>query len=91
MGTPEHAVKKALDAYLKTLNAYVFAPVQSGRGRRTVDRLACLCGHFWGIEAKAPGEKPTALQLKILKDIKAVGGVAAIVTLDGKRLVWEFL
>ena len=91
MRTPEAIVKKALDAKLKSMGAYNFSPVQSGRGKRTVDRLVCVGGYFWGIEAKAAGEKPTALQRKILDDIKAAGGVAAIVTLDGDRLIWEFL
>ena len=91
--TPEGKVKKALDAYLKSQKVYVFAPVQTGRGKRTVDRVCCVDGYFIGIEAKATADKkPTALQMKTLKDIKAAGGKAMIVWFDkNERLIWECL
>jgi hypothetical protein len=90
--TPEHAVKKALDAELERMGAYNFAPVQKGFGRRTIDRLACIDGKFWGIECKAGDEQPTALQRECLRQIKAAGGYAAVVRLDvNGKLLWEFL
>jgi hypothetical protein len=90
--TPEGKVKKALDAELKRMGAYNFAPVQKGFGQRTIDRLACVGGRFWGIECKAGSEQPTALQRECLRQIKAAGGCAAVVHLDENNvLVWEFL
>ena len=43
------------------------------------DIIACYQGRFIGIEAKANGGKPTALQLKNLNDIKNCGGQALVV------------
>jgi hypothetical protein len=39
----------------------------------------CLHGKFFGIECKANGGKPTALQLKHLDDIRKAGGVALLI------------
>ena len=76
MDTPEGKVKKKYRARLKALGAYDFKPVQMGYGQRTIDDLCCVQGFFVGIEAKAPGEKPTPLQERTLKEIHDAGGIA---------------
>jgi hypothetical protein len=44
------------------------------------DILACYQGAFLGLEVKQPGEKPSAAQRHVLREIEAAGGVAAVVT-----------
>lgn len=46
------------------------------------DIVACIEGKFVGIECKANGGKPTALQLKNLNAIVAAGGYAFVVDED---------
>lgn len=43
------------------------------------DIVACINGTFVGIECKANGNKPTALQLKNLNAIVTAGGYAFVV------------
>lgn len=78
--TPESKVKKKVIDMLKARNAYYAMPVASGFGNAGVpDILACCNGRFVGIECKAKGGKPTALQLSNLKKIEQAGGVALII------------
>jgi Holliday junction resolvase len=78
--TPESKVKDKVKKLLKECGAYYTMPVASGYGNAGVpDILACLKGRFIGIECKANGGKPTALQLSNLKQIKEAGGVSVIV------------
>jgi hypothetical protein len=44
------------------------------------DILACFQGAFLGLEVKQAGEKPSAIQRQVLKEIEAAGGIAAVVT-----------
>ena len=75
--TPEGKVKKEVIAYLNELGAYYFMPVTGGYGRSGVpDIVACLYGHFVGIECKAGNNQPTALQEKNLKAIRSAGGLS---------------
>ena len=76
--TPEGYEKEKLKEYLKTLGAYEFWPVQTGYGRRTIDLLACVRGHFVGVEVKKEGYVPsdfTAAQILVMKQIREAGGV----------------
>jgi Holliday junction resolvase len=78
--TPERAVKDKVVAQLKTLGAYYFYPVTGGYGASGVpDIVACLKGRFIGIECKANGNKPTALQQMNLDKIAAQGGIALVI------------
>jgi len=78
--TPEAKVKARVVAQLNDLNTYYFYPVTGGFGRSGVpDIVGCLDGSFFGIECKAGGNKPTALQMLSLKHIKATGGIALII------------
>lgn len=78
--TPEAKVKKAVRQVLVNLGAYYVMPVTGGYGNSGApDFLVCLQGRFIGIECKAGGNKPTALQELNLKNIRDAGGVALVV------------
>lgn len=78
--TPEAKVKKKVVEALKSLGAYHFYPVTSGYGASGVpDIVGCYRGRFFGIECKANGNKPTALQQMNLDQIAAQGGIALVI------------
>lgn len=78
--TPEGKVKKECRAYLKSIGAYVFSPVQMGYGAATVDDLICYKGNFIGIEYKRlVGGKLTERQDRCLWAISHAGGRAWVV------------
>ena len=80
MATPESKVKAKVRKVLKELNAYYVMPVTAGYGNSGApDFIVCYRGKFFGIECKANGNKPTALQYKNLKEIQDCGGEALIV------------
>ena len=55
-------------------------PATGGYGASGVpDIIACHQGRFIGIECKANGNKPTALQKKHLSDIKNTKGVSLLI------------
>jgi len=82
--TPEKKVKNNVVKLLKDTGAYYFYPVASGYGSSGVpDIVACIHGRFIGIECKANGGVPTALQDKNLMDIMANGGIGVIVDETG--------
>jgi Holliday junction resolvase len=81
--TPEAKVKKKVVAQLKELGAYYFYPVTGGDGQSGVpDIVGCYKGFFFGIECKAGKNKPTPLQDKNLKQIRAAGGLDLVVNED---------
>ena len=74
MSTPENRIKHLINQILSTLpNLYRFMPVPSGYGATTIDYLCCYKGHFFGIEAKAPGKVPTPRQDYVLEQIRLAG------------------
>lgn len=78
--TPEKLVKRGVREVLKKLGAYYVMPVTGGYGASGApDFLVCLNGRFIGIECKAKGNKPTALQEMNLAAIRAAGGWAYVV------------
>lgn len=78
--TPEKKVKSKVVIQLKELGAYYFYPVTGGYGASGVpDIVACLKGRFIGIECKANGNTPTALQQMNLDKITAQGGIALVI------------
>ena len=80
MLTPERKVKDKVKKVLKELGAYYAMPATGGYGSSGVpDFLVCLRGRFIGIECKANGGKPTALQEKNLDDIRKNNGIAFVV------------
>lgn len=55
-------------------------PATGGYGASGVpDILACYKGKFIGIETKANGNTPTALQQKHLRDISITGGLSLVI------------
>jgi hypothetical protein len=82
--TPESKVKKQVVAILKQFGVYFFYPVTGGYGRSGVpDIVACWKGRFIGIECKAKGGVPTALQMKNLLEISDKQGISLIVDETG--------
>lgn len=80
MTTPEKKVKDKVVKLLKKYDAYYFYPVSGGYGASGVpDIVACMGGKFIGIECKANGGKPTALQTKNLNNIALNGGYSVLV------------
>ena len=78
--TPEGRVKRKAVAELKKLGMYIFFPATGGFGRSGVpDIVCCYKGKFIGIECKANGNKPTALQQSNLEEIVRNGGIAIVV------------
>jgi len=78
--TPEKKVKTKVCKLLKELGAYYFYASTGGYGASGVpDIVACWKGLFYGIECKANGNKPTALQQKNLTDIHFAGGISIVV------------
>ena len=80
MATPEKAVKAKVKAVLDSEGVYYFMPPANGFGRSGVpDIVACVNGLFFGIECKANGNKPTALQIREIEAIRRSNGVAVVV------------
>lgn len=78
--TPEKKVKVKVCDILKKLGAYYFYASTGGYGASGVpDIIACYKGKFIGIECKANGNKPTALQQKHLREISVQGGVSLLI------------
>ena len=78
--TPEAKVKAKVKKLLNELGAYYTMPVTGGYGNSGVpDFIVCKESLFYGIECKANGGKPTALQLKHLDDIRKAGGIALVI------------
>ena len=92
MATPEKKVKDKVKKLLEEYGAYYFMPTTGGYGRSGVpDIVACLRGKFIGIECKANGNRPTALQEKNLMEIMNVGGFAVAVDENGIELFKNLL
>lgn len=90
--TPEKKVKDKVVGILKAEGAYYFFPATHGYGRSGVpDIVACVSGHFLGIECKAGKNKPTALQIREIEGIRASGGVAIVVNEENWDSVREFI
>lgn len=78
--TPEKVVKDKVVSVLKSEGVYYFFPATHGFGRSGVpDIICCVDGLFLAIECKARGNKPTALQIREIENIRACNGVAVVV------------
>jgi Holliday junction resolvase len=91
--TPEAKVKAQVVKILKEEGAYYFFPATHGFGRSGVPDIVCCLpprGAFLAIECKAGKNKPTALQLYEIEQIRRAGGRALVVNeynLDDVRAV----
>lgn len=74
--TPEGRIKAKLDKMLKAEGVWYYSPQAGPFGVAGIpDRVAIVCGQFVGIECKADKtKKPTALQMKCMRDIEQAGG-----------------
>lgn len=80
--TPENRVKTLVKRLLATYkNLYSNWPVPYGYGTSTLDCIICFRGKFVGVETKAPGKTPTALQKAVIEQMSAAG--AAVFVIDG--------
>lgn len=79
--TPEGKVKRKLDKMLKAEGVWFYSPQAGPFGVAGIpDRVAVVEGQFVGIEAKADkSKKPTALQMKCMRDIEQAGGKCFVV------------
>jgi Holliday junction resolvase len=78
--THEGKVKRKAIAELQKLGMYIFFPATGGFGRSGIpDIVCCYKGKFIGIECKAHGNKPTALQQSNLEEIVNNGGIAIVI------------
>lgn len=80
-GRVKAKVKKIIDAYKPRV--YAHWPVQNGMGSPTLDCIGCAGGQYFGVECKAPGEKPTERQAKTMDEIVEAGGTAFVI--DGNE------
>jgi hypothetical protein len=82
MTTPEGKVKRKVSTFLKSVDQlYYTMPVPSGYGESTLDYLGCYKGHFFAIETKAPGGRPTARQEQCMSLMERAG--AKVFVIDG--------
>jgi hypothetical protein len=74
--TPEGKIKRWLDKMLKEEGVWFYSPQAGPFGVAGIpDRMCCAAGHLIGVETKADKtKKPTALQMKCMRDIEAAGG-----------------
>jgi len=81
--TPEGEIKDQVRKVLDEMGAYYFFPAANGYGRTGIpDVIACVGGHFIGIECKAGSKQPTALQQRELDNIEKAGGTGLLVNTD---------
>ena len=81
--TPEGEIKDQVRKVLDDMGAYYFFPAANGYGRTGIpDVIACVGGHFVGIECKAGSKQPTALQQRELDNIEKAEGTGILVNAD---------
>ena len=72
----ERKLKVEVQNMLNEAGAWYFMPVPTGMQAATLDFLGCYKGRFFAIETKRPGEKPTARQIVVMKQIADADGFA---------------
>lgn len=81
--TPEGEIKDQVRKILDEMGAYYFFPAANGYGRTGIpDVIACIGGHFVGIECKAGSKQPTALQQRELDNIEKAKGTGILINAD---------
>lgn len=88
----EKQFENKIKAWLKDNGCY-FVKFFANRMTKTgvPDILACINGHFVGIEVKAQNGKPSELQLYNVKKIRESGGLAFVVYPSGWDELKEIL
>ena len=90
--TPEGEIKDQVRKVLDEMGAYYFFPAANGYGRTGIpDVIACVGGHFVGIECKAGSKQPTALQQRELDNIEEAEGTGILVNADNIDILKDIL
>ena len=90
--TPEGEIKDQVRKVLDEMGAYYFFPAANGYGRTGIpDVIACVGGHFVGIECKAGSKQPTALQQRELDNIEKAEGTGLLVNADNIDILKDIL
>ena len=78
---PEARIGQKIRKYLDDLGAFIFK-VHGGPQMMAglPDLIACYKGHFWGIEVKQPGQRPTPRQEWVHSLILRAGGSIIVAT-----------
>jgi len=75
--------KAIVNAILRLLRSHAaFAEKIHGSAMQRAglpDIMGCHRGQFFGLEVKRPGQDATDLQLEVLREISASGGISAVV------------
>lgn len=79
---PERKLVQKIQAYLDKRGARSFKihGDDSFQEAGIPDLLVCWRGWFIGLEVKLPGNTPSPIQEKVLREIKEAGGIAEVVT-----------
>lgn len=92
VATPESKVKKKVHATLRERGAYAVNYIGGAYANNgTPDILVCFCGKFIGIECKSGRGRPTALQIKNLRDIDHAGGLSLVINETNLEYLTECL
>lgn len=76
---PEAKIKQKIKAYLNKLPKSYWFHYSAYMGESGIpDRLGVLNGMFVGVEVKAPGKKPTAIQEAKHKDLRRAGAIIIV-------------
>ena len=78
MPTEQQIQKKILD-YIKDLDRCWAVKTINTNKNGTPDIIGVIEGRFFGLEVKAPGNKPSPLQLYQIDQIQQSGGIAGVV------------
>ena len=90
--TPESKVKARIHAALKAAGAYAVNYIGGQYANNgTPDILGVLDSRFIAVEAKAGKGRPTALQLKALRQIDEAGGLALVINESNLEYLKECL
>jgi hypothetical protein len=84
--TPEGRVKAKVKRVLEWYRAYYHMPVQNGMGKPSLDFIGCSNGFYFGVETKAPGEKPTKRQEVTIDEILRAKGKVFVINGDCTEL-----
>lgn len=78
--TSERALRTRVIKALRGRGCVVYSQVAGLGGLAgRPDLVACVQGRFVALELKRPGGRPTPLQLRRLDEVRAAGGIAAVV------------
>lgn len=83
----EKNFENRIKRWIETRGGWWVKYAATGLGARAgvPDILACMGGRFFGIEVKAADGRPTELQLRAVRKIRAAGGAACVLYPSG----WE--